>query len=193
MTSRHALILTFCVAAASGCAGPSVAPTDTAEAAAASPVQSRPKTRNVTELILDTVREVSVEGCPIGTPDGHGGCVVTPEDRRVAMTPLEQWAHVLTACPDPHYGSFADVWQWEPTEGEDRVQNLDWDGESTYFDLLDRPGMSIIFRVRDRETDESLAVCKMQTSGTRIHAEVFAYRISRFLGFDELVVPATIV
>lgn len=126
--------------------------------------------------------------CELGTPDGSGGCIVTPDDRRNAMTPDARWAHVMHSCPDPELGSFASDWVWAPHDAEQVLAELDVAGEGTTFDLLsDFEGTSIIIRVRDAATRDKLAVIKTTTSNTRVEAEVYAHRLSTFLGFGELV------
>ncbi len=126
--------------------------------------------------------------CDLGIPDGSGGCIITPEDRRGAMTPEARWDHVLTSCPDPELGSFAASWTWVPEGTEIEMAGFDVEGDGTTFDLLsDFEGTSIIIRVREAGTRVKLAVIKTTTSNTRVEAELFAHRISTFLGFGELV------
>lgn len=134
--------------------------------------------------------EAAEPECPIGTPDGHGGCFVSPEDRRTALSDEAVAEHLRGACPDPEYGSFADAWTWVPGSWEQAVHDIDMASEATFTDLLSEfEGTSIIWRVRDAETRTSLAAVKTNTSNNRLEAEVYAWRISEFLGFDELVTP----
>jgi hypothetical protein len=126
--------------------------------------------------------------CELGTPDGSGGCIVSPADRRAALGPEGRLAHVLTACPDPELGPMLEPWVWHAPPGEREMAALDLGGEGTAFDLLsDFEGTSIILRVRDAASREKLAVIKTTTSNTRVEAEVYAHRLSVFLGFEELV------
>jgi hypothetical protein len=68
---------------------------------------------------------------------------------------------LLPHCPDPHMGSMAHLWNWESTAAEEHLLQLDLPGEGTTFDLLsDFEGTSIIIRVREAESRESLAVMK---------------------------------
>lgn len=126
--------------------------------------------------------------CELGTPDGKGGCIVTAADRRGVMSAEERWDYLMTHCPDEEYGSFADTWVWDPMGEEPRMAGFDLDGEGTTFDFLsDFEGTSIIIRVREAETREKLAVIKTTSSNTRIEGEIYAHRLSVFLGFVELV------
>lgn len=128
--------------------------------------------------------------CFLGVPDGSGGCIVTPEDRRAAMSTTLRWEHVLTACPDPDLGSFAELWIWGAPQGEQMLQSHDLEGDGTTFDLLaDYEGTSIIIRVREAGTRDSLGVIKTTSSNTRVGAEIYAWRLANFLGFGELVPP----
>lgn len=137
-----------------------------------------------------TPREAEGEPCPIGVPDGHGGCFVTPEDRRQAMSPEEVFAHLHDACPDPVIGSMASAWEWTPGPWERAVLDIDMESEATTTDLLSEfEGTSILWRVRDAETRTALAAVKTNTSNNRLEAEVYAWRLNVYLGFDELVTP----
>lgn len=133
-----------------------------------------------------------VPECLIGTPDGEGGCIVTPADRRAQMSIEHQWDHVLGNCPDPELGSFADLWVWEPTEHELPTLSLDLNGVATTFDTLrDFDGTSIIIKVEDADNGDNLAVIKTTSSNTRVDAEIYAFRLATFLGFADIVAPTS--
>jgi len=130
--------------------------------------------------------------CVIGTEGADGACVVSAEDRRAAMPASLQWDVLMSTCPDEEYGSFAETWVWQPNEAEREILALDLAGPATTFGLLaDYEGTSIIIRIRDTETNSSVAVIKTTTSNTRINAEIYAYRLSEFLQFDGLVPPTS--
>lgn len=81
---------------------------------------------------------------------------------------------------------------WQPQGAEKPLLDLDLDGPGTTFDLLgDQEGASIIFRVRDAVSKKKLAVIKLNSRHSQASAEVFAWRMACYLGFPEIVVPAT--
>lgn len=134
------------------------------------------------------IEEATPPPCELGVPDGLGGCTVTPEDRRSALSEDETLAHLLIECANDEYGSFADWWQWEPTEDEARLLALDLNGPGTVFRAMGEiEGTSMIIKVKDAETMENVAVIKTSSSNTRTWAEVYAHRLSTFLCFGELV------
>lgn len=94
-------------------------------------------------------------------------------------------------CPDPSDPQ-SDRWSWTATSSEAPQLALDLAGPGTTFDLLaDYEGTSILFRVRDAGTGQSVAVVKVESRNTRVAAEVYAYRLACLLGFGELVVPTS--
>ena len=127
--------------------------------------------------------------CDLGTPDGSGGCIVTPADRFAAMSEDERWQHIRTSCPDPEIGSFAETWEWTYSDDEQALLDLDFEAEDLFYDLLGRAGLGVMFRLREVETRDNLCVAKITSANTRIASELYAWRLSVFLGFDELLVP----
>ncbi len=142
----------------------------------------------------DTDAEIgTTPAMPADTTEGATG--TTPALPADAPGPMANasfaWNEAMTACPDPAVGSAASAWAWRPDADERALYALDLNGPGTTFDFLaDFEGTSIIIRVRDAETNESLAVIKTNSSNTEVDGEVFAYRLSRFLAFDGLVAPA---
>lgn len=187
-----AALASICLASAC-CAGGA---TSTEPAPGASQVDEAPATEGSAEPAQVVVDEPAPEpvpelpSCFIGVPDGSGGCIVTPADRRAAMTAEHRWDHVMSSCPDPLLGSFAEAWVWEAPESEAALVAHDLAGDGTTFDLLaDYEGTSIIVRVRDAASGDSIGVIKTTSSNTRVGAEVYAWRLANFLGFGELVPP----
>ena len=104
----------------------------------------------------------------------------------------DRWQLAMTRCPAAADGSLADVWSWAPPAGESDVLALDLHGDGTTFDLLaDYEGTSIIVRVRDADSGDARAVIKTNSSNTRVTAEIYAYRLAVFLGFEHLVPPTS--
>jgi len=118
--------------------------------------------------------------------------VAEPEPEPEPEPQPDPWELALTTCPDPEVGSLADTWVWSPPTDEADVLALDLDGDGTTFDLLAAfEGTSIIVRVRDAETGDAAAVIKTNSSNTRVTAEIYAYRLAVFLGFEHLVPPSS--
>jgi len=81
---------------------------------------------------------------------------------------------------------------WIPTLQEQALLDLDLNGPGTTFDLLgDQEGASIIFTVKAAGTKEKLAVIKLDSRHSQASSEVFAWRMACYLGFSEILIPAT--
>ena len=81
-------------------------------------------------------------------------------------------------------------WVYTYDAHEQALAALDLESDATKFSLLaDFEGTSIIIRVKDAATDQSLGVIKTDTSNTSTVGEIYAYRLARYLGFAEIVAP----
>ena len=90
------------------------------------------------------------------------------------------------ACPT----SEAVTWVYTLDEKEQALESIDLEGAATTFSLLaDFEGTSIIIRVKDAASGESLGVIKTNTANNSTTGEIYAYRLSRLLGFSGLVAP----
>lgn len=89
-------------------------------------------------------------------------------------------------CPSEH----AKDWVYTMDPHEVALAAVDLESGATTFSLLaDFEGTSIIIRVKDAETKQSLGVIKTDTSNTSTAGEIYAYRLARLLGFPEIVAP----
>lgn len=84
---------------------------------------------------------------------------------------------------------FASSLNLHETAGERALIGLDLNGEDTAFSLLGEiEGTSIIIKVKDAD-GRNVAVIKTDTSNTSTEGEVFVYRLSKLLGFSDIVAP----
>lgn len=91
-------------------------------------------------------------------------------------------------CPTDATGSLADAWQWQPTKGELELLAIDLEGDGTLFRAMgEMEGTSMIIKVKRADTEENIGVIKTSSSNTRTWAEVYAHRLSTYLGFGDLV------
>ncbi len=111
-------------------------------------------------------------------------------NRVVESTPIAWLHYPMAFCPDDEFGPMASAWSWPLGLDERSLDHIDLEGRGTRFGLLaEYEGKSILFKVVDTASDETVGVIKTDSSNTRTEGEVFAYRLARLLGFGELVAP----
>lgn len=101
-------------------------------------------------------------------------------------SPSEAPIDIPNECPSGE----TPTWIYSLDAREQALADIDLEGPATTFGLLaDFEGTSIIIRVKDTETGQSLGVIKTNTSNNSTVGEIYAYRLARLLGFSEIVAP----